>query len=269
MSSSTCQSPWSRLRSKGFLLVQFTGRDFLSRYKGTHFGLIWSILIPLCMVLVYTLVFGYIFKAKWQAPGEGRLLFATALFAGLIPFNLFAEVVTSSAALVQGSPNLVKKVVFPLEVLPLSRALAAFLHGLINIALLACLAVYQGTFSLSWLFVPLMICPFALFCIGLAYFVSALAVFVRDVTHLLGAVVSLSLFLTPIFYPTDAVPLGLRSLMVYNPLAIVVEQMRCVTVFERTPSGDALLILWAWGLISFVVGWAWFRRLRPSFADVM
>jgi lipopolysaccharide transport system permease protein len=229
----------------------------------------WSVLMPLVMVAMYTFVFGSIFKSRWGGGGESSVFFAAALFAGLIPFNFFCDVLISSASLINSNSNLVKKVVFPLEVLPLSRTLASFGHTLVGLVILAALAGTQGVVGAAWLYLPLLYAPFILFCLGVSFFVSALAVFFRDVNHLLGAVVSLCLFLSPIFYSMDAVPNSIRPLMTFNPLAIMAEQCRRIAIFEGAPQMSAVAMLWVWALFSVAGGLWWFRKLKNSFADVM
>lgn len=257
------------LASHRALLMQFTARDFTSRYKGTHFGLLWSLLLPLSMVLLYTFVFGFVFKSRWANASESAVFFGTALLAGLIPFNFFCEVLTSSATLIHANSNLVKRVVFPLEILPLSRTLSSLFHAVISLGILLALSWYQGFFSLNWLYLPLLFTPFIIFCLGLSFFVAALAVFVRDVTHMLGTVVSFCLFLSPIFYSVDAVPAILKPLMQLNPLAIMAEQTRRCVVFGLPLDPESSLILWTLALATLTGGVAWFKKLKPSFADVM
>ena len=235
------------------LLMQFTARDFTSRYKGTHFGLLWSVLLPIFMVAMYTFVFGFIFKSRWGAANESKALFGTALFAGLIPFNFFCEVLTSSATLIHSNSNLVKRVVFPLEVLPVSRTLSSLGHALISLVLLLCLSAYQGLLSPNWLYIPLLFIPFIAFCLGLSFFMA----------------VSLCLFLSPIFYSLDAVPNSLKPIMQFNPLAIMAEQTRRCAVFGLPLEPFSLVVLWVFGLAMLTLGAAWFKRLKPSFADVM
>lgn len=251
------------------LLMQFTVRDFTSRYKGTHFGLLWSIILPILMVAMYTFVFGFIFKSRWGAGHESKAFFGTALFAGLIPFNFFCEVLTSSGTLIHANSNLVKRVVFPLEILPLSRTLSSLGHAAISLAILMLMAWFQGFLSLNWFYLPFLLAPFVTFCLGLSFFIAALTVFIRDINHILGTFVSLCLFLSPIFYGLEAVPQALKPIMQLNPLAIIAEQVRRCTVFGLPVEVTALGILWGWGIVTLLLGVLWFRRLKPSFADVM
>lgn len=257
------------LTTHRFLLAQFSSRDFTARYKGTYFGLLWSVLLPLIMVSTYTFVFGFVFKSRWSHADEGRLFFATTMFAGLIPFNFFADVLTSSAYLVQSNTNLVKKVIFPLEILPLSRVISSIQHSLISLFILCAILLIQGTYFISWIWLPVILIPFALFCTGLSFFVAALAVFIRDISHILGTVVSLSLFLSPIFYPVESIPKSIQSFVFLNPIAIIAESMRRVMIFGSQPDLNQLTYLWIFGIISFLFGSFWFQKLKSSFADVM
>lgn len=261
----------SAITTHRFLLGQFSIRDFTARYKGTYFGLLWSVLLPVIMVATYTFVFGFVFKSRWAGSSseEGRLFFATTLFAGLIPFNFFADVLISSASIIQANTNLVKKVVFPLEILPLSRVISAMSHSILSLVILLVLLAYQNIFYATLLYAPLVLIPFILFCLGLSFFISALAVFVRDVMHVLGTVVSLCMFLSPIFYSVESIPASIRPIAFLNPIAIVAESMRKVAIFGTPPLAEELLILWGVGLCTLVLGVIWFTKLKTSFADVM
>lgn len=271
MSASTARtsSGARAILAQRFLLAQFTVRDFTSRYRGTYLGLVWSVLLPLIMVGMYTFVFGSIFKSRWSGGSETSVFFGTALLAGLIPFNFFSDVLVTSAGLINANSNLVKKVVFPLGILPLSRVLASLGHALISLAILAVLAACQGVLGPAWLFLPLLYLPFLVLCVGLAFLTAAFGVFFRDITHLLTAAVSLCLFLSPIFYGMDAVPASIRPFMSLNPLAIMAEQCRCCLIFGAVPEMALVAVLWGWALCVLGIGVWWFNKLKPSFADVM
>jgi lipopolysaccharide transport system permease protein len=253
------------------LLGQFIRRDVGGRYRGTYLGLLWSFVIPLLMMAVYTFVFGVVLRARWPGMEQSSVgAFAVMLFAGLVPFNFFSEVVSRAPTLIIVNPNYVKKVVFPLEILPVSLTGAALCHCLLSVAvLLAGAAVFLHSLSWSVLLLPLVLLPLVLLALGLAWLLAALAVFVRDVVYAMGVVLSLCLFLTPIFYPLERVPARLRLVLALNPLAAVVDGFRRVIALGRPPDWPALAYALLVSLVVFAGGYAFFVRMKRSFADVL
>ena len=253
------------------LVWQFARREVLGRYKGSILGLGWSFVSPLLMLGVYTFVFVGVFKARWPgAESGGGVEFALQLMAGLMVFNLFAELASRSPQLVLEQPNLVKKVIFPLEVLPWVAVLAASFHWLLN-ALVLCLAVWavRGALPLSALALPLVILAFLPFLLGMCWLLSALGVFVRDVSQMMLMVVSMGMFLSPVFYSSRALPEALQSWMWLNPLNFVIETVRQVLLQGVWPDWWALLAYAACASAAALTG-AWFFKLtRKGFADVL
>jgi homopolymeric O-antigen transport system permease protein len=267
-------NPWviaRHLWSHRFLIWQFTRREVIGRYRGSYLGIVWSFVHPLLMLLVYTFVFGVIFKARWTgSPEEGQIAFAMNLFCGLIPYNLFAESLLRSPELILVNRNYVKKVVFPLEILPLTVLGASLIHALIS-TLILLLGVLVFFARLPWtvVYLPLVFVPLLFLALGAAWFLASLGVFLRDVQHLLGVVVQFLLFLSPIFYPVTALPERFRSWMLLNPLSAIVENFRRVLLWNTAPD-------WLWlGLSSLLMGMAavagywWFQRTKKAFADVI
>jgi lipopolysaccharide transport system permease protein len=188
-------------RNRG-LIHASAKREVLGRYRGSALGLVWSFFNPLFMLMVYTFVFSQVFKARWSVGSESKTEFALVLFAGLIVFNLFAECITRAPGLVLSNPNYVKKVVFPLEILPFVGLLAALYHALISLCVwLATYVILCGVPHGTVLLLPLVIPPFALFIMGLSWALASLGVFLRDVSQFIGVVVTTLMFLSPIFYP--------------------------------------------------------------------
>ena len=254
------------------LIWQLTKRELSTRYKGSYLGVLWSFIVPLTMLLVYTFVFSVVFKGQWgprfseMRPGE----FALTLFAGLIPFNLFAEVVNRSPNLILNVPNYVKKVVFPLEILPVVSLGAALIHSLIagGVFLLGSL-VFLKSISPTIVLLPLAYLPLLLLSLGLSWFLSALGVYIRDVGQVIGVFVQILFFMSPVFYPVSAVPQALRIVLLINPLTTILDSFRAALLWQETlPWG-------AWGLCTAVaaavavLGYIWFARTKPGFADVM
>lgn len=252
------------------LIWQFTRRDVLARYRGSLLGLGWSFLTPLLMLAVYTFVFRVVFKARWGDSSASDFEFALQVYAGLIVFMLFAEVVSRAPRLVLDQPNLVKKVVFPLEILPWVAVLAGLFHLALNLAaLLAAAALARGGLSPSVLAAPLVLAPFLPLLLGLAWFLAALGVYVRDVGQITTLAVSLLMFLSPVFYPVSSLPEQWQPWLQANPLTPVMEELRRVALDGRWPDWPALALHF---LIASVIAWAgarWFAATRKGFADVL
>lgn len=251
------------------LLAELIKREFSARYQGSFGGILWSFVQPLFLLSVYTLAFGVILKTRWGFSGS-TIDYAFVLFAGLIAFNLFSECLTRSPTLIISNPNFVKKVVFPLELLPLVTVSAALGHALIATA------VWVGGYFLvvgvphpTILFAPLILLALCPFLLALAWLLSSLGVLVRDIIQITGMVSHTLLFLTPIFYSRDIAPELVQRLMALNPLTFIVEQMRAVLFEGRLPDfgGIALYVLAA-NLIAWFA-YAFFRKLRPLFADLV
>jgi len=251
------------------LLLELVKRDLWGRYRGSFGGLAWSFAQPLFLLAVYTLAFGVILRMRWGF-GGGTGDYALMVFAGLIVFNAFAECLANAPSLVAGNPNYVKKIVFPLEVLPWVTALTAVAHALIGVAVwLAGYAVLYGAPKPTALLFPLVLAALFPVLLGVGWLLSALGVAIRDIGQLTGLVAHALLFLTPIFYGIDAVPPLLQNVLLANPLTFVVEQLRLVLYFGQWPSLRGLAVYFA---LSCVFAWfalAVFRRMRPRFADLV
>lgn len=244
------------------------------RYRGSLIGGAWALVQPLVMLAVYYLFFGLVFQARWGAAGGPRstegLGFATLLFVGLVLHALMAECLTRAPNLVRENANLVKKLVFPLEVLVWPVLGQALFHAAIGLAI--ALAFTLGGFGrlpASALWLPVVLLPFLLTIAGLTFLLAALGVFLRDLGQIVTPLVTALLFFSPVFVPPEILPEGWRSWLYLNPLTLAVEQARAVTIWGETPAWGALAIALAIGLGIAVVGAALFRRLRHAFADLL
>lgn len=252
------------------LIRQFASRDVHARYRQSWLGAAWVVLPPLLMLGVYTLVFRHVMKVRWAGLDESNLSFALRIFAGLAVFNFFAECVNRAPGLVLEQPNLVKKVVFPLEVLAwvnVSVAAVGLLVSMVVLILLSALSL--GTVSLTVLALPLVWLPLLPLCLGLSWLFSGLGTYVRDVGQLLGMAVSALMFLSPIFFPIEALPERLRGLMALNPLALVMSQTRDVLLLGVWPQWSALGAQLLACLVVALAGASFFRVARRGFADVV
>jgi lipopolysaccharide transport system permease protein len=253
----------------GFLFRQLLGRELSSRYRTTSLGALWLILQPLLMLGVYTLVFGGIFKTRW-AGASTTADFALVLFAGLIVFNFFSEVLVASPSIVVGQPNYVKKVVFPVEIIPIVRVAAAFVTAVVSLIILLVVATAIGQApSLNALYAPLIILEMSPMLLGLAWLVSALGVYLRDIAQFVGIIASMMLFLSPIFFPVSSIPQAMRAMIVFNPLVTPMEQLRAVTVQHGSPDFVLLGQHFLYSVLFAVFGFYVFRRLSRGFADVL
>jgi len=245
-------------------------REAVGRYQGSVLGLLWSFFHPLLMLTVYTFVFSMVFKARWNVGGESRTVYALVLFSGLMVFSLFAECINRAPSLILGNVNYVKKVVFPLEILPWVALGSAFFHMVVSLIVwMGFYVVIFGAPPVTALLLPLVLVPLVLTVMGLSWLLASLGVYLRDVTHIVSVVTSVLMFLTPIFYPLAALPESVQPWLYFNPLTVVVEQTRDVLILNKMPHWPV------WGLFvaaSFVIAWAgfaWFQRTRRGFADVL
>jgi lipopolysaccharide transport system permease protein len=252
------------------LIRQLIWREIESRYRGSMLGAIWSFATPLFMLAVFTFFFAVVFQSRWGQGQTSTSEFALIIFAGLTTFNLFAEMVSRAPNLVTAQPNLVKKVVFPLEILPIVALGSALFQAAIATAILIVFQILGGSgFHLTTLLLPLLILPLCLFTLGIAWFLAALGVYVRDVSQLMPPIVTALMFLSPIFYPSTNLPEWIRPFAANNPLAFSVETVREAVIFGHLP--DPLLWLFgvAGGLVVAALGYAFFQKTRKGFADVL
>ena len=252
------------------LILSLVHREVVGRYRGSFLGILWSLFNPIFMLAVYTFVFSVIFKARWSTGSESKTEFALVLFAGLIIFNLFAECINRAPALIQANTNYVKKVVFPLEILPLVVFGAAFFHAIISffVWLVFSFFVFGMPHATSLLF-PVVLVPLTLLILGLSWFLASLGVFLRDITQVVGIITTTLMFLTPIFYPIAAIPEKYHPLIYSNPLAFIIEQARGLLIFGLSPDWLNVMLLTLLTLVFTLCGFAWFQKTRKGFADVL
>lgn len=267
-------SPWalvSNLWQHRRLILQMTRREVIGRYKGSVLGLVWSFLNPLFMLAVYTFVFSVVFKARWTtSPDEGKGDFAILLFAGMIVHGLFAEVLNRAPGLILANVNYVKKVVFPLEILPVISMCAALFHsGVSLLVLIIAIVMVNGNLNMTMLLVPLVVLPYIIFVQGLAWILASLGVFLRDVGQTIGIITMVMLFLSPVFFPVSALPEDIRPLIEANPLTFIIEQVREVLIWGNVPDWIGLGLYSLMALFTAWIGYAWFQRTRKGFADVL
>ncbi|MBW1988876.1 MAG: ABC transporter permease [Deltaproteobacteria bacterium] len=254
------------------LVLRLVSLSVSRRYKGSLLGLLWPFVSPLLTILIYTFAFSVVVKVRWPGQALGsHAEFALAMFSGLVIYSVFSETVLAAPDLILSRPSLVKKVLFPLRMLPLVGVGEALVHSVFALAVLLVMTVaITGGIPGTVLLAPLIFIPLVLLCLGLSWFLASAGVFVRDLSHLLQAVVHLLFFLTPIFYPLSAVPEKVRWVLYLNPLTYLVTSFRELILWQgRAPAWGGLLILTAACLLICLAGYAWFAHTRADFSDVV
>jgi lipopolysaccharide transport system permease protein len=245
-------------------------REVLGRYRGSVLGVLWSFFNPVFMLAVYTFVFSVVFKARWSGGSDSKTEFALILFAGLMVFSLFAECINRAPGLIVSNANYVKKVVYPLEILPWVSLGAAMFHAIISLGVwMLAYIIFFGLPHLTALYLPLVVLPLVLVMMGLSWGLASLGVYLRDIAQFIGILTSVLMFLSPIFYPASALPEAYRDVLMLNPLTPVIEQARDVLFFGRAPDFFIIAIYILVGMLVMWLGFAWFQKTRKGFADVL
>jgi lipopolysaccharide transport system permease protein len=242
--------------SNRLLILRLAGRELSAKWRGTMLGVFWSLAAPLLTFGVYGFAFGVIFHGRWSGDlSNGN--YALILFSGVVTFSIFSETVNRAPGLILENVSYVKKVIFPLEILP------------IFVILLVAEVIIQGYLPWTVLLVPFILLPFSLIILGLSWLLASLGVFIRDVKNLVTVVTSLLMFMTPIFYPLSSVPEKYRWVIAGNPLTPTLDQMRDALFSGGIPDIESYAISCGLALISASVGYYWFMRTRKAFADVL
>lgn len=253
------------------LIREFTVREIVGRYKGARLGLLWSMVNPLLMLAVYTFVFSVVFKAKWGLTGgDSRIEFALTMFCGMVVYQVFAECAGRAPGLIVSNTSFVKRTVFPLEILPIAVLGAALFHAAVSLLILivgAGIAV-QST-SLTLVCLPIVLLPVALLGLGFGWLLASLGVFIRDVGQVIGVLLQVLFFMTPIFYPLSAVPQRFRWVLRINPLTEVVTNARRAVLWGAWPDWAALGVVTVVAAAIAQLGYAWFMKTKRGFADVL
>lgn len=267
-------SPISLLRSLWHnrqLIAQMTKREVVGRYKGSVLGIAWSFFNPLLMLTIYTFVFSVIFQARWGvSTNETKTQFAIVLFVGMIVHGIFAEVINRAPTLITYNVNFVKKVVFPLDVLPSVAIGAALFHSLVSLGvLMVAFVLFNGYLNWTAIFIPFVLLPLIILTLGFAWMLASLGVFLRDLGQTTGIITMVMLFFSPIFYPVTALPVALRPWMMANPLTFIIEQARAVLIWGYLPNWMGLGIYTFAATVVAWLGYVWFQKTRKGFADVL
>lgn len=253
------------------LIYHMTRRDVSQRYKSTILGLMWPIVLPLVMLAVYTFIFGIVFKARWgMTPSENHFQFAVTLFCGLVMYNVFSETLGSATNIIVSNPNYVRKVVFPLEILPVVSMAAAMFHAFLGFCIMLVGAVFSvGMPSWTILYFPLVLVTLCSLTLALAWFLAALGVFIRDISQWVTLLVQIMIYATPVFYPLDIVPEKYKWILLLNPLTQIVIDARRTILWHMPPDWGPWAVTTAVTLILMQLGYMVFMRSKGAFGDVV
>lgn len=255
----------------GHLCRQMVVRDIQQRYKGSMLGVVWSLITPLMMLGVYTIVFSQIFSARWSANAEQPTTqVALILFSGLMVHSMLAECLGRAPTVILQQSSLVTKVVFPLEILPLVTWCSSLFNFCMSLfVLLGGLLIFNGGVAWTVLYLPVVLLPLWMLMLGFTWFLASLGVFLRDIGQIIGLVMTVLLFLSPVFYPTESLPEAWRQYVYFNPLAFAIEQVREVVLWGHLPAWRGIMWHSFVGFIIMILGFNWFQRTRKAFADVL
>lgn len=258
-----------KLVQNRYVIHSLVIRDIRFRYAGSFLGLFWAFIHPLTQLIIYYFVFSVVLKARLGAEYSDTN-YAIWLMSGMLPWLLFSEVVSRSPGAVLEQANLIKKTVFPSEILPFTHVSVALVNHIILFStLLIFLFVLRQGPTIKMLWLPIHLFGVILFSLGLAWFLSALNVFLRDIGQVLGVVLNVWFFFTPVIYPSSLVPEAFRHWLTVNPMFYAIEGYRMALLGRAKPDFIGLVILFGYGIGTFIIGGALFKKLKPAFADVL
>jgi lipopolysaccharide transport system permease protein len=247
-------------------------RDAIGRYKGSMLGIFWSLLTPLLMLCIYTFVFSEVFKSRWGVGDQAasKTQFALILFSGMIMFNMFAECVSRAPTLILANANFVKKIIFPLEILPCVNILSALFHFTVSVAiLLVAQIILNHSIPLTVVLIPIVLFPLFLLILGVTWWLSSTGVFLRDIGQTIGIFITALMFLSPVFFPVSSLPPRFQHWAYWNPLTFPIEESRNVLVFGIGIDWSHWIIYTLVSTLVAAAGFAWFQKTRRGFADVV
>lgn len=260
----------SDLIENRYLIRILIYRDIQTKYKGSVLGLLWSLLVPMVLLVVYTFVFSVIFQARWGHSDGGKLEFALILFSGLIIFNFFSECINRAPTIILSNVNYVKKVVFPVEVLGVVTVGAALFNFFISFLVWVLVySIFYGLPKWTIVLIPVYLIPLCFFVLGCVWFLSALGVYLRDINQFVGILTTVMMFLSPIFYPVEALPADFRNFIYINPLAYFIEAFRDIVYWGRVPGGLFIFLSFVCSSLFAFFSFVFFKKMKKGFADVL
>lgn len=264
------KGPFVTLIQNWSLTFELSKREVLGRYRGASFGLLWSLISPFLMLAVYTFAFGNILRSRWPQIGRDHHSFALILFMGLIIHGFFAECMNRSPTLIVGNANYVKRVIFPLEILPWPMTLSALFHLMMNLfAFVVLQLIADGQVYWTIVLFPLVIAPLVLLSLGVSWALAALGVYFRDINQITGVLTTALLFTSTAIMPLSAVSINNQWIFRLNPLSFIIDQCRAVALWGLTPDWTGLSLYGLCALIVAYMGYGAFAATRKGFADVL
>lgn len=253
-----------------YLVEQLIKNDIEQRYKGSILGILWSIMVPIIMLCVYTFVFGEVFQAKWEIDTGNKYQFALVLFCGLSTFNMVSEVMSRSTTLIASNVNYVKKVIFPLELLPFIITISALFNcGISFMILLIAKLLLTHTISCTIYQIFFAFIPLIVISIGIGLIISALSVYLKDIANIISVLVTILMYMSPVFFPLSGIPEKFRFICLVNPMTYLIENFRNVTLYGENLNLSYYLISLVCALVIYKLGYALFKRAQIGFADIL
>lgn len=258
------------IKNNQYLLWQLVKKDIEQRYKGSVLGMLWTIIVPILMLVIYTFVFSEIFQAKWSLDTSDKYEFALVLFCGLTAFNMISEVMNRSSNLIASNTNYVKKVIFPLELLPVVITLSALFTCIISYAILivAKLILYHNI-SITLYQSILAFIPLILLSVGVGFILSAISVYLKDVGNVISVLVMVLMYMSPVFFPLTSVPEKYRGICMVNPMTYIIENFRNTMLYGMNLNWSFLGLSIVIALAVYALGYVVFMRTKEGFADVL
>lgn len=261
--------PLWQLPGRFELIRSLARRELVARYKGSVLGIVWAVVTPVVMIAIFTFIFAGIFHARFGTRGT-PWDYALYLFCGLLPWTMFQETLQNSSTTIVTHANLVKRVVFPLETLPVAQALASLGNQMFGtLALVVATVIVSRELHATILWLPVLLVPQLVFTLGAAWLVASLGVFLRDIAQGITLVLLAWMYLTPIIYPESIVPERYRAFINLNPFTALVRSYRRIFLEGLAPDWPSLAYFSAVALVLFVFGYWWFAKSRRNFADVI
>lgn len=253
-----------------YLLSNMTITDIKKRFQGSILGIFWAVIAPLIMLVIYTVIFSEVFSIKWNSDTSNKFEFAMMLFCGLCMYNMFSTVLGRSVGLIEQNKNFVKKVVFPIEILPATITLSALFDCVISIVvLIAATSILTSNMSITVLQVPVILLPHIVFCLGIAYLFSALSVYVKDMANFISILITVCMYASPVFFPLSALPEKFRFFIMLNPMTYGMENMRLAVIHGEVLNLEYYLISVVSAVVVYLVGKWVFYKARRGFADLL
>ncbi|MDV6188725.1 ABC transporter permease [Stenotrophomonas geniculata] len=252
------------------LILEMVKREVIGRYRGSVMGLLWSFFTPVLMLVVYTFVFSVVFRARWAGGSGSKTEFAVVLFVGMMIFGLFSECINRAPSLILSNANYVKKVIFPLEILPVVSLGAALFHFAISMVVWVLFyLILFGIPSIQALWLPIVMVPLLILCVGVSWFLASLGVYLRDVGQVIVVVTTALMFMSPVFFPAVAMPEEFRPYLYISPITYFIEQSRELLIWHGGMHWGMWLKMMGVSIAVAVLGFAWFQKTRKGFADVI